>query len=84
MHRSPRGRSTALVLEALRTDGPLASRQLAEAWAADRAVNASDATLAMLTKRVSSTLRSLQHQRLLVQVGHSDAGILWRLIDSVS
>ena len=80
MHRAPKGQSTRFVLAHLRTaTGPLTSRQIAEAWATARGLNATDATLVILTKRIGATLRALKDKGLVVQDGHVAGHIGWRL-----
>ncbi len=80
MHRAPKGQSTRFILAQLReADGPLTSRQLAEAWCADRGLVAKDSTTSMLRKRIGATLTALKGKGLAVQVGHVGGHIAWRL-----
>ncbi len=80
MHRAPKGQSTRFVLGKLReATAPLTSRDLAEAWCADRGLVAKDSTVSMLRKRIGATLKALHNKGLVRQDGHVDGLIGWRL-----
>jgi hypothetical protein len=81
LHRAPKNQSTRFVLAKLReATGPLTSRDLAEAWCADRGLVAKDATVSMLRKRIGATLTALMHKGLAVQAGHVGGLVGWRLV----
>lgn len=81
MHRAPKHQSKRFVLSALRqASGPLTSRDIAEAWCADRGLVAKEATLALLRKRVGATLLTLMKQGLVRQEGHVAGLIGWRVV----
>lgn len=80
MHRAPKGQSTRFVLAKLREAGrPMTSRELSEAWCADRGLIAKESTVSMLRKRIGATLKALMHKGLVVQDGHIQGWIGWRL-----
>jgi hypothetical protein len=80
LHRAPKGQSTRFVLGKLReASGPLTSRQLADAWCADRGLTAKDSTVSMLRKRLGATLKTLHSKGRVRQVGHIDGLIGWAL-----
>lgn len=80
LHRAPKGQSTRFVLGSLReASEPLTSRQLADAWCADRGLTAKPSTVSMIRKRISATLTALHHKGTVCQDGHAEGLILWRL-----
>jgi len=80
LHRAPKNQSTRFVLAQLReATAPLTSRELALAWCQDRALNATDATLVIITKRMGATLRALKDKGLAVRNGHRAGLIGWSL-----
>ncbi len=58
-HRAQKGTVMRFVLTQLReADGPLTSRQITEAWCADRGLAADDATYATLRKRIGACIKA--------------------------
>ncbi|MGZ5984891.1 MAG: hypothetical protein ACXWK7_08125 [Caulobacteraceae bacterium] len=81
MHRAPKGKSTYFVLQKLKAaSAPMTSRQLADAWCMDRALNAKDSTVVVLTKRLGATLKALERKGLVCHDGHIEGRIGWRLL----
>jgi hypothetical protein len=71
-HRAQKGTVKRFVLDALRkASEPLTSRQITEAWAADRGLVADDATYATLRKRVGACIKGCREQGLVEDVGWS-------------
>lgn len=48
-------------------------------WCADRALTAKASTVSMLRKRLGATLKALHHKGSVVQDGHVEGLIGWRL-----
>ena len=90
-HRADKGSVKRFVLGQFReATGPLTSRQITEAWAADRGLAADDATYAILRKRIGACIKGCVSQGLIEDVGwttdHGENGPykLWQLrADSV-
>jgi len=63
--------------------GPLTSRDITEAWIADRELNADKATFVILRKRSGPVLTKLREQRIVVgsdnNQGYKDWLICWYL-----
>lgn len=60
-HRAKKGQMRRFVLDRLKeAQGPITSRDIAEAWVADRGLNADDGTRIMIRKRVGACLISLR------------------------
>lgn len=85
-HRAEKGTVKRFVLNYLRkSDVPRTSRQITEAWAADRGLNADEATLVMIRKRIGACLKTCVEQGLVESVGtttdHDTNGPykLWRI-----
>ena len=76
LHRAPKGQSTRFVLRKLK-DGPLTSRALADLWCQDRGLQAKEATVSMLRKRIGATLKVLENKGLVSQAGHVEGLIAW-------
>ena len=69
-HRAKKGTVQRFVLNALRTaTGPLTSRQITEAWIADRGLNADEATFVILRKRIGACLTKFRVQGVIVSTG---------------
>ncbi|THD74362.1 MAG: hypothetical protein E7812_18745 [Phenylobacterium sp.] len=80
LHRAPKGQSTRFVLARLReASEPLTSRQLADAWCADRGLTAKPSTVSLVRKRIGATLKALHHKGTVRQDGHAEGLIRWRL-----
>ena len=85
-HRAKKGTVKRFVLNALReADGPLTSRQIADAWCADRGLAADEATVTTIRKRVGSCIKTCVSQGLVEDHGwtkdHGEFGPykLWAL-----
>jgi hypothetical protein len=71
-HRAEKGSVKRFVLNTLReSDGPMTSRQLTELWAKDRGLNADEATLNTIRKRIGSCLKGCRDQGLIEDVGQT-------------
>lgn len=69
-HKAQKGTVKRFVLGALReADGPLTSRQITEAWCADRELAADDATLTTLRKRIGACITGCVEQGLVEDQG---------------
>lgn len=69
-HRAQRGSVKRFILDRFReADGPLTSRQITEAWAADRGLSCDEATYATLRKRIGSCIKGCVNQGLIEDVG---------------
>ena len=72
-HRAQKGSVKRFVLDMLRVaKAPLTSRQITEAWAADRGLSADDATLNILRKRIGACIKSCASQGLIEDCGWTD------------
>lgn len=85
-HRAQKGSVKRFILDQFReADAPLTSRQITEAWAADRGLECDDATYATLRKRIGSCIKGCVDQGLVESVGwtrdHDGNGPykLWRI-----
>lgn len=85
-HRAQKGSVKRFVLGQFReATGPLTSRQITEAWAADRGLAADEATYAILRKRIGACIKGCVNQGLIEDVGwtkdHDENGPykLWKL-----
>lgn len=85
-HRAQKGSVKKFVLDQMReATSPLTSRQITEAWAADRGLSADNATLNTLRKRIGACIKTCVNQGLVECVGqttdHDGYGPykLWRL-----
>jgi hypothetical protein len=81
MQHSARGDEMArFVLSTLRTaNKPLTAREIGLRWAKDNGLDASDATVRILSKRVGSCLRNLQAKGLVTGAGEADEAKLWEV-----
>ena len=71
-HRAEKGTVKRFVLNALReAEKPLTSRDICELWAADRGLNADDATLTILRKRIGACIKTCVNQGLVECVGET-------------
>lgn len=84
-HRAEKGSVKRFVLGQFReATAPLTSRQITEAWAADRGLAADEATYAILRKRIGACIKGCVNQGLIEDVGwtkdHDENGPykLWR------
>jgi hypothetical protein len=69
-HRAEKGTVKRFVLNYLRkADGPRTSRQITEAWTADRGLEANEATLVIIRKRIGACLKVCANQGLITDVG---------------
>lgn len=69
-HRAEKGSVKRFVLNSFReADGPLTSRQITEAWAADRGLAADEATLNTLRKRIGACIKTCVNQELIEDCG---------------
>jgi hypothetical protein len=69
-HRAQKGSVKRFVLDCLReATEPLTSRQITEAWAADRGLVCDDATYATLRKRVGACIKGCVNQGLVEDQG---------------
>lgn len=69
-HRAKKGTVQRFVLQCLReSDQPLTSRQITEAWCADRGLVADEATYTTLRKRIGACLKSCAHKGLIKECG---------------
>jgi hypothetical protein len=72
-HRAEKGSVKRFVLGAFReATAPLTSRQITEAWAADRGLSADDATYAILRKRIGACIKECANQGIIESVGVTD------------
>ena len=85
-HRAQKGTVKRFVLDQMReASGPLTSRQITEAWAADRGLAADEATYATLRKRIGACIKGCVQQGLIEDRGwtkdHGENGPykLWAL-----
>ena len=85
-HRAQKGAVKRFVLTTLReASGPLTSRQITEAWCAERGLAADDATLTTLRKRIGACIKGCVAQSVVREVGithdHGEHGPykLWAL-----
>jgi hypothetical protein len=85
-HRAQKGSVKRFVLNSFReAKEPLTSRQVTEAWAADRGLVCDDATYAILRKRIGACIKVCMNQGLLTDCGwtkdHGENGPykLWAL-----
>jgi len=85
-HRAQKGSVKRFVLAAFReASEPLTSRQITEAWAADRGLAADEATLTMLRKRIGACIKTCASQGIIEDRGwtkdHGENGPykLWAL-----
>lgn len=74
-HRAAFGHTKRFILDILRrAEGPMHSRQIAEAWAKDRGLNADEATMNILRKRIGACIKNCKDQGLIEFVGMSSDG----------
>ena len=79
-HRAKKGQMQRFVLGALRdATGPLTSRDIAEAWCADRGLQADDGTLVVIRKRVGACLIALRGKGVAQDVERVGEHKGWRL-----
>lgn len=85
-HRAQKGTVKRFVLSTLReASAPMTSRQLTELWVADRGLNADEATMSTIRKRIGACIKVCVNQGLMECVGqttdHDTNGPykLWRL-----
>jgi hypothetical protein len=68
-HRAKKGKLKQFVLDAFRTaTGPITSRDITEAWIADRGLNADEATFVILRKRTGAVLTKLRVEGVVSEV----------------
>lgn len=78
-HRAKKGHMRRFVLERLKEAvEPITSRQIAEAWVQDRGLNADDATLVIIRKRVGACLNSLKLAGVIVGTAQDGPHKGWR------
>ena len=87
-HKVKKGSVMRFVMAQLReADGPLTSRQITEAWCAERGLVADDATYATLRKRIGACLKSCESRGLIknrgwtTDRGENGSYKLWGLAD---
>lgn len=69
-HRAQKGEVKRFVLNTMReASGPLTSRQITEAWAADRGLVADEATYSTIRKRIGACIKGCVNQGLIVDRG---------------
>ncbi|MEL6474602.1 MAG: hypothetical protein AAFQ21_11000 [Pseudomonadota bacterium] len=85
-HRAQKGEVKRFVLDSLReASEPLTSRQITEAWVADRGLQADEATINAIRKRIGACIKTCVQQGLVESVGQTggEGGYgpykLWRL-----
>ncbi|MBJ7533773.1 hypothetical protein JDN40_06620 [Rhodomicrobium vannielii ATCC 17100] len=85
-HRAQKGSVKRFVLSTLReASGPMTSRELTELWVRDRGLNADEATLTAIRKRIGACIKTAVNQDLIECTGQTtDHGAngpykLWRL-----
>jgi hypothetical protein len=72
-HRAQKGTVKRFVLNLLReATTPLTSRQITEAWIADRGMVADDATTVTIRKRIGACIKACVSQGLIEDCGWSD------------
>ncbi|WP_126421788.1 hypothetical protein [Asticcacaulis excentricus] len=68
-HRAKKGKLKQFVLDRLRTaTAPITSRDITEAWIADRGLNADEATFVILRKRTGAVLTKLRVEGVVSEV----------------
>lgn len=73
-HRAEKGTVKRFVLNTMReASAPLTSRQITEAWAADRGLAADEATYVTLRKRIGACIKGCVGQGLIEDVGWTEA-----------
>jgi hypothetical protein len=78
-HRAKKGQMVRFVLGALReASGPLTSRQIAEAWVAERGLRTDDGTLVVIRKRVGTCLIALRAKGLARDAGRVGESKGWQ------
>lgn len=71
-HRATKGTVKRFVLNTLReATKPMTSRQITELWAKDRGLNADEATLSIIRKRVGACIKVCVNQGLVVSTGQT-------------
>jgi hypothetical protein len=71
-HRAEKGAVKRFVLNTLReAEGPMTSRQITELWAADRGLQADEATLTQLRKRIGACIKTCVNQKLIESTGQT-------------
>jgi len=71
-HRAQKGTVKRFVLSTLReASSPMTSRQITELWAQDRGLNADDATLNTLRKRIGACIKTCVEQSLVESTGQT-------------
>lgn len=79
-HRAKKGRLKQFVLDQLRTaKGPLTSRDITEAWIADRGLKADEATFVILRKRTGAVLTKLRAENVTEKFAEVDGYAGWRI-----
>jgi anti-sigma factor RsiW len=77
-HRAEKGTVRRFIMRLLReASGPLTSRQIAEAWVADRGLRCDEQTAVVIRKRVGAALTALRNQNVARQEGMIDGLIGW-------
>lgn len=72
-HRAEKGSVKRFVLSMLReASGPLTSRQIAEAWVADRGLAADEATVVAIRKRIGACIKTCVTQGLIEDCGWTE------------
>lgn len=81
-HRAKKGQLKRFVLEFLRAaEGPVTSREITEAWIADRGLRADEPTFVILRKRVGACLIALRNAGSVSRRTDNDKLLRWRLTD---
>lgn len=71
-HRAQKGSVKRFVLNTLRqATKPMTSREITELWARDRGLNADEATLVILRKRVGACIKVCVNQELIACTGQT-------------
>lgn len=72
-HRAEKGTVKRFVLNTMReATAPLTSRQITEAWVADRGLAADDATVTAIRKRIGACIKSCVGQGLIEECGWTE------------
>lgn len=71
-HRAEKGSVKRFVLNTLReATEPMTSRQITELWCADRGLEADEATVTTIRKRIGACIKTCQNQGLIERVGRT-------------
>lgn len=79
-HRAKKGKLKQFVLDRLRTaTGPITSRDITEAWIADRGLNADEPTFVILRKRTGAVLTKLRASGVISESLQDNGYKGWRI-----